>query len=336
MPNSAMQAAVGFVQADPITAGGSPTQTLTANATVKPGGKGELDAAFTDTTSPTAALANQNLDIKAAVTLDPRISLSAESDQSAAGAGGSSQTLHANAVVKPNGQSQLGAGFTSTYVPGQVGDNQTLSLQASLTPNKTTQLSTNVALNQCAAVATQATTVNGAAQPNHFVQVSGGYTWRSASASPTAVCDSSVAKVTLLPLAAVKLVGNYDQNPTDGSGNVQMQADHGLSLQTNVGALSLTGGYTWCRQYAAATTATSLEVGVGLKFSADTQLTGDYKHCLTDGETPGGTDAYTVGLTRNLGDAFDLSLNGTMQQPVGAATDAASTLSASASLGMKF
>jgi hypothetical protein len=311
---------------------------LTANATLKPGGKGELDAAFTNTSSPTSTIDSQNLDIKAAVTVDPRVSLSAESDQSAAGTGGVTQTVHANATVKPTGQAQLGAAFTSTDAPGQVGDNQTLSLQAALTPNKTTQLTTNVALNQTAMIDTQATTVNGSAAPNRYVQVSGGYTWRSASETqtPSALCDSSVAQVTLAPLSALKVVGSYDQNPTDGSGNVQLQADHGLNLQTNLGALSVTGGYTWSRQYAAEATATSLNVGVGLKFSSNTQLTGGYKHCLTDGPALTGTDSYTVGLTRNLGDAFNLSLNGTMQQPVGAAVTAANTLTASASLGMKF
>ena len=82
---------------------------------------------------------------------------------------------------------------------------------------------------------------------------------------------------------------------------------------------------------------TSLHVGLGLRFSADTQLTGDYKQDLTGvGDTPAGTSAYTVGLTRNLGERFNLSLNGTMQQAVGPGSAAPANVTASANLGMKF
>ncbi len=336
-PTTAMQATVGYAQTDPTAPGGSPTQTLTANATLKPSGKGELDAAYAGTSSPTPARQSQTLDLKASLTPDPRMSLNAEADRSVSGAGDVTQTLHANAVLKPTGQAQVDATFDSTDAPGQANDTQALNLQAALTPNKFTQLTANVALNQRAAVATQATTVSGAAQPSRFLQVAGGYTWRSATASPqTASDDSGTARVTLAPLAAVQLVGTYDRNPSDGGGGVQRRADSGLSLQTGLGCLSLTGGYTWSRQDVDAATTTGLHVGVGLKFSSTTRLTGDYKRCLTDGAAAGGTDAYTVGLTRDLGDAFDLSLNGTLQQQTGAAGAAPHALTASASLGMKF
>jgi hypothetical protein len=338
-PNTEMQTAFTYAQATPTALRDAETQTVTANTTLKPNKKTELDAAFTNTSSPTVTKDAQNLDLKAAVTVTPQISLNAESQQSATGTSGVTQTLHANAVLKPTGQTQLNAAYCSTDAPGQANDTQTFNLNASLTPNKIWQLSTNLAMSQTAVSSTQATSVNGTAQPNKFLKVSGGYTWRNVAAlqaDALPASESSIAQVTLLPLSALHLVGTYDQNPMDSSGNPQQQADHGLSLQTSLGALSLNGGYTWTRQYAAAATATSLDVGLGLRFSSNTELTGDYKHCLTDSATPGGTDAYTVGLNRNLGDAFDLSFNGTLQQQTGVSAATAPTLTASANLGMKF
>ena len=149
--------------------------------------------------------------------------------------------------------------------------------------------------------------------------------------------DSSSAQVTLAPRASLHLVGSYARNPDDAGGSPQRLERHGLGLGADLGALSLTGGYDWSHQYAATDTGTSVHVGLGLRFSASTQITGDYKQDLTGvGVSPAGAGAYTVGLTRTLGDTFHLSVSAAMQQAIGPGDAAPPNVTAAADLGMKF
>lgn len=350
------------------------TQTLNAAVIAKPSDKTELDATFAQKDAPGAGNDNQNLDLKAAINSGKVLSLTADTSQVSTGSSGTTQSLAAAAVVKPSSKTELDATFSQKDAPGTDNDTQALNLKAALTPSKTVsvtasmaqssqgtqdsssqdihlsvaprstlQVNTDLSVQKNPTADTQVAAVDGKAQPFAFLMVSGGYQWRTVTpvqsgGAVTGDYDSSSAQFTLAPpKAAVHVIGTYAQNPTDTNGNLQHQAQHGLSLETTIGALKLTTGYNWSQQYDTASTGTSLHIGLGLRVSANTQFTGDYKQDLTGlGLDPTGATAYSVGLTRNLGDAFNLSLSGTVQQSVGPTPPTPSNVTANANLGMKF
>ncbi|MBV9852822.1 MAG: hypothetical protein JO250_24450 [Armatimonadetes bacterium] len=354
---------------------GGTTQTQTLAATIKPSDGAEMDASFNQKDAPDKAGDAQDVNLKA-ILGGKNLSLTASAGQSTVGDKGTTQTLAANAVIKPVDKTELDASFSQKDAPGRQDDSQALNLKAalatgkavsltaslnqstqgtqdssaqsvrlSLSPHPTFQFDTGVSQRRDPDANTQAVGVDGKMQPWAFLLLSGGYQWRTVTPAQTGGTvvgdyDTSNAQFTLAPKAALHLVGTYAQNPDDAGGNPQRLAQHGLSLETKVGALSLTGGYDWSSRYAASATATALHVGVGLRFSANTQLTGDYKQNLTTtGLAPAGATAYSLSLTRNLGEAFSLSLSGAVNQPVGpagSASPATDPVTASAKLGMKF
>ena len=319
-PSDKVQVKTGLVQTE--GGGSGPTQTLTASAAVRPLNQTELDASFARKDAPGSGSDTQNMDIKAAVT-GQRLSVTAAVGQSAAGAGGTTQTLNAGAVVKPLNATELDASFSQMNAPGQANDAQALNLKAalgagkplsltasldqttqgtqdtdaqaihlSLNPRPSFQLNTGLSRRQTPTANTQIAAVDGKMQPWAFLLLSGGYQWRTVTPTQTGGAvdgnyDSSSAQFTLAPKSALHLIGTYAQNPDDAGGNPQRLAKHGLGLEATLGALSLTGGYDWSCQYAAPTVGTSVHVGLGLRFSAATQLTGDYKQDLTGlGDAP--------------------------------------------------
>ena len=352
------------------------TQNLNAALSLKPMTGATLDATFAqkDATDKTNNAAS--LDVKGTLTTGKVLSLTADAGQSSAGTQGTVQTLNATAVVKPVDKTELDAAFSQKLAPDQKDSTQALNLKAaiasgkpvsltaslsqssqgtqdtstqavglSLTPSHSTlQINTGLSLQHDPTADTQVAGVDGKMQPWAFLLLSGGYQWRTVTASqPGAAAvgnyDSSAAQFTLAPKAKFHLIGTYAQNPTDKDGHLQHSAQHGLGLQTTIGALNLTTDYNWCQQYDTPTTGTSLHVGLGLRVSANTQFTGDYKQDLTGmGLDPTGTSAYSLGLTRDLGEAFNLSLSGTVKQNVGPTPGAPApdAITASAKLGMKF
>ena len=142
------------------------------------------------------------------------------------------------------------------------------------------------------------------------------------------------------PTKTIKLVGTYDQNPDSGpdtlqGSTLQRLARRGVSLETNFGALGLSGGCDWSRTYGTPDVEQTIHAALGLRFSAATQLSVGYQtqQNRLDSAIPLAT-AYTIGFTHTLGDRFSLSLTGKRQQAAIAA--ASPDYNAAASLGMKF
>ena len=349
------------------------TQSLNATVAAKPSDRAELDASFGQKDAPGTGSDTTNFDVKTTLNAGKPLTLTADVGQNSLGSGGTTQTLAAGAVVKPLDRTELDAAFSQKDAPGTANDAQALDVKAalgtgkivsltasldqssqgtqdssaqavrlSLNPRPTLQVNTGLSRHQSPTASAQAATVDGKMQPWAFLLLSGGYQWRTVTpvqaGGPVAGnYDSSNAQFTLAPKSALHLIGSYAQNPDDAGGNPQRLAKHGLGLAATLGALSLTGGYDWSRQYDTPTTGASVHVGLGLRFSASTQLIGDYKQDLTGvGDSPTGTSAYTLGLTRNLGDAFNLSLNAAMQQAVGPSNATPANVTATANLGMKF
>jgi len=307
------------------------------------------------------------------VTPSDKTQVAATLAQSGTAAGGLTQTQGLTLEAHPTTKLEVSASYDGKNAPGTDGDSQALSLKTVLTPTKVVSVETaagqsrlgtattdqqsvlltlnphpamqfgaGLALRQKAtdgspdSLDTAVASVNGALRPFSFVEVSGSYKSRLASAKDTTagdLFDTSAAKVSLSPFKSVHLVGTYAQNPDDGGDTLQRLARKGVGLETTFGALGLSGGYDWSRRYDAPDTEETIHADLGLRFSPATQLTVGFQtrqNALNPSTSQ--SVAYTVGFTHTLGDRFSLSLNGKRQQISAAASD----YNASANLGMKF
>lgn len=339
-PTKTVQAQVSFHDSSPTDGSqAATTQDTSVALTVTPADKMQVGATLAQTGTETGGMTQTQ-----SVTLDThpttRLEVSAAyGGKNAPGTDGDSQTLSLKTVLTPTkavsvetstGQSRLGAATT---------DQQSVVL--SLNPHPAMQFGAGLALRQKTtdgspdSLDTAVASVSGALRPLSFVEFSGSYKSRMASTRDTDtgdLFDTSAARVALSPFKSVHLTGTYAQNPDDGDA-LQRLSRKGVGLETNFGALGLSGGYDWSRRYDAADTEETIHADLGLRFSQATQLTVGFqtRQNALDPATSQ-SFAYTVGFTHTLGDRFSLSLNGKRQQTCAAASD----YNASANLGMKF
>ena len=340
-PTKIVQAQVDFRQARPTDQpGAGTTQNTSVALTVTPSGQTKIGASLAQSGTGTAGMTQtQGLTLDAHPTAKLEVSASYDGTN-APGTAADSQTLNLKTVLTPAktvsletsaGQSRLGTAVTNQQ-----------ALQLSLTPRPAVQLGAGLALRQKGtdgspdSLSTAVASVNGTLRPLSFVEFSGSYQSRMAPAKDADaqdLFDTSAAKVSLSPLKSVRLVGTYAQNPDDGGTTLQRLARKGLGLETDFGALGLSGGYDWSRRYDAPDTEETIHADLGLRFSAATQLTVGFQ-TRQNALDPSNSQsvAYTVGFTHTLGDRFSLSLNGKRQQSSATASD----YNASANLGMKF
>ena len=284
----------------------------------------------------------------------------------------------ASVQAAPVKTAQIGANFTSTNAPGTSADAtaagvtaslapvQTVSLNASLnvsqqgtqdvqrqaagvtlSPSSALSLNAGVGERDAGASAFTFTTVGASVRPVRGLELSGTYTGRDAAPDDTQSADgldSTAARVALSPFGnALRLTGSYAQNPDGGGDFARALAQRGLGLETQVGALALSGGYNWTRDLSVPGDAgggTAFNVNMGLRLSGATQLTGGCTQTLQGlAANASGTNLYTLGLSHAVGSSVSLSLSGTMQAPVNsspAALPAAPQYTANAALGLRF
>ena len=331
----------------------------------------------TDTTS--AAPGTQTLSVRTDAAPAKQITAGAQWTQTAPLLAGDKTGLAttqtgANVTLSPVASAQVAASLSATDAPGTLSDTQTVSMTAKAAPTRvlslsadyadTTQdgrdtihrravgvsvspfsalsLSAGAALREAGASQFTLTTVGANVRPLRGIELSGLYRARTPSPTdlnPADDCDTGQAKVSLSPLAGLRLSGTYAQNPDDGADFAQRVSRRGLALETGVGALLLSGGYDWTRSLdGTSVAASSLSVNMGLRLSALTQITGGYVQNVQGLDTsPTGTNLYTLGLAHALGDRFSLSLSGTMQTPAGTtALPVTPDYTAKASLALKF
>jgi hypothetical protein len=352
------------------TASGVTTYSLDMSVTAKPTTMSEIDASVSGKDSPAAGNDAEALSLAAKLAPAKTLSLQAQVGQSATGQSGTTQTASVTVNAQPTPAAQVNASVSVNDAPGTSADTQAVNLAAKILPSHTVtvnasagqtrlgdtatdhqqlvvamtpraqiQLHTGVTLSQTDQFATAATNFGGAFQPASYLQFSADYTCRTApSVDPTAQdgLDSSAAQVTLTPVKGLHVTGHYTQNQNT-TGVFQHVAQHGVGLDTTVGAVHLTGGYDWSRQYDTDAVGTALNFGLGVRLSSALQITGGYQQTLTGLDTtPAGTCLYSFGLVHNLGDRFSLSMTGTMQQQTGQTVAANPNYTASANLGMKF
>ena len=290
------------------------TQTVGASLEARPNAKMSVSAAYRGSDAPGTAGDTQAISLKTVLT--PGKTLSVETTAGRAQRGDAVTDQQGILLsVNPRRTVQLGAGF---------------ALRQQTVGASPDSLNTAVAL------------VNGTVQPLSFLEVSGSYKSRMAPARDTSagdLFDTSTARIAFAPIKSVRFTGTYAQNPDDGGATafdgsaLQRLSRKGLGLETNFGALGLSGGYDWSRRYDAADTEEAIHADLGLRFSAATRLTVGFQ-TRQNALDPAATQsfAYTVGFTHVLGDRFNLSLSGKRSQTAASPSD----YNATANLGMKF
>ena len=311
-------------------------------------------------------------DFDVTVTPNDRTQMQASLAQSAAGAGGTTQTLGLSASAQPTDRMQVSASYDGKNAPGTSGDSQVIALKTVLTPGKTfslaadagrttlgtattdqqavsltltpretLRLNAGLSLRQKSVagadpVGTAVASVGGTLRPLSFLEFSGSYKSRMAPDTDVDVSDTfdtSAARVSLSPLRSIRFIGTYAQNPDDDQSVLQRLAKRGVGLETSLGALGLSGGYDWSRRYDSVDVEETIHADLGVRFSAATRLTVGFQTRQNRLEALAAPDtAYTVGFTHALGDRFSLDLNGKRKQSAAAQPD----YDASANLGMKF
>lgn len=368
-PSSNMQLRTNWSQA---TTKGVATTSNDVSLTAKPNSMTQLAATMTSTSAPGDAHDTHTMDLTAKVDPSKSLSIQTQLGQSAAGTAGTTQTAAVNVAASPADNTKLNASLTVLNAPGQTTDKQAMNVTATVDASKTVaiaagaaqsrlgdasdsnqkiaiklspqaniQLHTAVLLRQTNNFDSTATDFGGTIKPASYLQFSADYTSRDASSSDSTALDSldsSTAQVALTPVKGLKITGNYEQNPNDAAGNPQRVATRGLGLETTVGDMHLTGAYNWCRNYNTPTVGTTLNLGLGLRVSKEMQITGAFQQTLAgaDSDRLAGTSLYTLGITHNLGDRFNLSMTGTLCQQPNDVVTTTPNYTASANLGMKF
>ena len=304
-----------------------------------------------DTTGD-AASAVQTVDLSVSAQPSAKMQVNATySGKDAFGTAGDSAAIALQSVLTPNRKISLETWAGQSKVGGLTTNSQSVGL--SLSPASTLRFQAGLALRQCEEggkerLGLSVASVSATARPLSFLEFSGSYRSRTASdADPNSgdQSDSSTARVSLSPLPFVHLVGTYAQNPDDTNfsmvnaadasvSSLQHLARRGVSLETSLGGLGLSGGCDWSQGYDTPAAVQTVHADLGLRFSAATKLSIGYlcRQNVLDTSTPLST-AYTVGFTHALGDRFSLSLSG---KSVKSAATVSPDYNASANLGMKF
>lgn len=172
-----------------------------------------------------------------------------------------------------------------------------------------------------------------------LLSLSGGWTDREDDGAATALLDTARVRMTLRPVAGISLTGGLTVNPEEKDGKVTEATRREYGLAARVGALDLNGGYaltTLTGPLAVGPQSGELSLQLGLRFSRYTRITGGYKDAfLSGGPELRGERAVSLGLTHDVGSAFNFSLAGTRTEDkaeVGKPTD----LKADIKMGLKF
>lgn len=172
-----------------------------------------------------------------------------------------------------------------------------------------TQLSGRVGTERKGEVRTDVAGVDATITPGPALSLGGGFTRRTGDAGEL---DTTTANVTLAAGDAVKLTGEYAENPNDDTGSPVIGQRSKVNLTTKVGSLSVAGGAG--RQRDAAGLESALyEAQVDLRFWRRNRLYTGYR--LTNSLAPDlrtDDEVYRLGYSREAGPNFSLSLEAQM------------------------
>jgi hypothetical protein len=180
--------------------------------------------------------------------------------------------------------------------------------------------------------------------------LSGGVITRQAAVGGVNDLDTKQVRLAVRPSNTISLSGGVVLNPQDANGLISEAQRQDVALTLKQGAWELGSGYaitTLLGDAATNTAGVALQTGemslnLGLRISPYSRLTGTYKNSFLYGSTnpnvvigPRGALIYGLNYTQNMGDAFSLSLGGTMTND-NITANAPKGLQAQAKLGLKF
>ena len=140
-----------------------------------------------------------------------------------------------------------------------------------------------------------------------------------------ATADTANASFQVRPLGFLVVSGNYSLNPEDPKkpGTVTPTERREYGVTAKVGMFELGGSYAATELLPGTTSDVIAKAGgapefgemgvtLGMRFGANSQLTGGFKDTFFNGgPAVKGLSTYTLGFTHNMGSRFNFSLNGT-------------------------
>ncbi|MEI6916544.1 MAG: hypothetical protein WCL39_15520, partial [Armatimonadota bacterium] len=164
------------------------------------------------------------------------------------------------------------------------------------------------------------------------LNLNGGYKGRDFGLS---TLDTTSLGISLNPWKNLGICAAFADNPEDSKGNVQQYASRSLGLKASLGILSMTGDFAFKDERLTGQEWIQRKLGMGLALANATQLTGGYEY--SEAYLAGVTSSrVSVGVRRDLGSAFNLSVSGSQITDDDPASEARRRYEAEMKLGMKF
>ena len=171
-------------------------------------------------------------------------------------------------------------------------------------------------------------------KPADIIAVSGYYKQRDTGAADQ--INTMNASVTLKPAAGLQMVGTYSANPEEKD-QVLRLVRRGLSLQTQMGGLKLSGGYLQENSLVDASEGTRAQFTLSLRCSKYSNLEGGFEQTVGAVRGYAQKMAYNVKYDHKIGSDFNLSLDANVSENPTAATAAErNNVKATANLGLRF
>ncbi|MBC8102065.1 MAG: hypothetical protein H7Z41_05705 [Cytophagales bacterium] len=195
-----------------------------------------------------------------------------------------------------------------------------------------------------------ATDLNAQIGVGKSLDVTGGVTSRTADQGGLLALDTTQLRLQMRPSATVSLTGGIVTNPQDKNGVISEARRQDVGLTLKQGAWEVGSGYaitTLIGEAASDERGLAFQTGemllsLGLRLSPYSRFSGSYKNSFLYGNTnpevaigPRGLLVYSLNYTQNMGEAFSLSLGGTVTNNK-AKTDQPQDVKAEAKLGLKF
>jgi len=281
---------------------------------------------FNETSQETSATLQENQNIQLKLQASPSVTITASQQQQ---------------TVTPMVAPEAGKPAEPDPSKAQETSQQTARAEIAVTPGA--KLVTGVSLNAVGEDKTAATEMGAQFGLGKNVDVAQTIINRSASEGvkdQTLSLNTRRTQIAFRPSKTFSVAGALTVNPATNGKPVEAKQQE-LTFKATVGSFDLGSGYT-ITSLASADDARTGEFSLtfGLAFDKQTKLTGAYKDALLWGaeENSGlsrGARTYTLGLTRNLGEAMNFTFGGSVTENK-QDTTAPNDIKAQAKLGVKF
>ncbi|MCC6484404.1 MAG: hypothetical protein IT209_06105 [Armatimonadetes bacterium] len=243
--------------------------------------------------------------------------------------GGADNSAGLRVATAASDRWKLSAGITDRQASAGF---RTHDIRLDAQPYKTLKLSGGYAFSDSDDNTLAVKDINASAKPLDYFNIAGGYKTRDAGDYSI---DTTMLSFTLEPWKYLGLTAALADNPEDSKGNPQQYSSRSLGLKSTFGILALTGDYSYKDEYAIGRQWFQTRLGLGVAVARATQLTGGYEYSETQESAGVSSRRISLGVTRNLGSDFNLSLSGSRIDDE-AAAEQRRRYEAEMKLGMKF